>query len=560
MTIDKEKYYECLRKDKELILDVETEEFSNQDNYQNDKGKTELLEQMVLGYNSEQVMIHLQRYSPEEIGGQTALRGFYYQFLVAIEYLVDVLNNHWDYLALEFHDDIVVGKEDMVRFIQVKTSKRMVENVTNTELYRRKVLKRIDKKSNNSWVDKLLSNSRLFQGLPITIQFELVTNFSMMNTDNVNIDIYHKSNFSKEIQDNDYLYKQLSETCFDKNGEEICYEDLCGLSLKEMLGNLRIITKSQLSDYIHVVCNKLSESIGLLVRKENIDMIIGEMCLMCINPEDPTVLFIDKAKAEEIRLKLVTMASNPSQEVLSHFDFNIGVREAIQTIRDELASTGINREYMSQLEDELYKLLAYLTEEWAGKGKTKMELLSRYLDGKRYSFSFIDMNTFEQARRMIELIKSILLLNLIFSVNFSDEYESILVKQVSSLAATPKHLTLLGLKTSDNLNSGLQKLATIIEKNTTIKEKIQMLINPPLAVLQGEFDDDDFQTKININLKELLKPKIDAFPDESKISEVTEELSVIPGNKILKAFRKVNQSSNIEEFKLSVQQRWDQIL
>ena len=57
-----------------------------------------------------------------ERGGGIALSGFYNQFIVTIEYIIGLLKGEWDFVLMEYHDDIIVGKENKVRFIQVKTS------------------------------------------------------------------------------------------------------------------------------------------------------------------------------------------------------------------------------------------------------------------------------------------------------------------------------------------------------------------------------------------------------------------------------------------------------
>lgn len=67
-----------------------------------------------------------------EDGGRHALFGFYYQFLVAIDYIVELAEGKWNFMAFEIHDDIVLCKEDgeqsFVRFVQVKTSNSPVQS------------------------------------------------------------------------------------------------------------------------------------------------------------------------------------------------------------------------------------------------------------------------------------------------------------------------------------------------------------------------------------------------------------------------------------------------
>lgn len=73
-----------------------------------------------------------------EDGGRNALFGFYYQFLVAIDYLVELIEGKWDFMSFEIHDDIILCKEGTdqpcVRFVQVKTSKHPSLSYSSTEL------------------------------------------------------------------------------------------------------------------------------------------------------------------------------------------------------------------------------------------------------------------------------------------------------------------------------------------------------------------------------------------------------------------------------------------
>ena len=45
-----------------------------------------------------------------EKGGLIAITGFYYQMLVVIEYIIEMIDGKWDYVGIELHDDIVVIK------------------------------------------------------------------------------------------------------------------------------------------------------------------------------------------------------------------------------------------------------------------------------------------------------------------------------------------------------------------------------------------------------------------------------------------------------------------
>ncbi|WP_394531815.1 hypothetical protein C1N83_00150 [Priestia aryabhattai] len=172
-----------------------------------------------------------------DLGGLTAIRGFLYQYYVAMYYIVDMIhptsNAWWKTVIFEFLDDIALYGEETVRFIQVKTVREGGDHkITPGKLYKRSQVVKEDIEENlqeaslqglNSWVDKLFLNNYYFNTKKSSvlsneeisehykIQFELATNSSPQSLKDFQM---YSNNFSfllDDISDEDKLLKALDK-------------------------------------------------------------------------------------------------------------------------------------------------------------------------------------------------------------------------------------------------------------------------------------------------------------------------------------------------------------
>lgn len=107
-----------------------------------------------------------------DIGGLTAIRGFVYQYYVAIYYMIKMLypkskDTWWNFVIIEYFDDVTLLNETDVRFVQVKTTReKSGKLVTPSNFYQRSKPKKNEENSNisyfNSWLDKLFFNYDYF--------------------------------------------------------------------------------------------------------------------------------------------------------------------------------------------------------------------------------------------------------------------------------------------------------------------------------------------------------------------------------------------------------------
>lgn len=213
------------------------------------------LQENVVGKSSNEIAALLSNVIPEENGGIVAISGFYYQFLVAIEYIIDMLEDKWDYIFIEHLDDIVVGKGNTVRFIQVKTSNNVTMGATTSpasDLYLRSPIAGRTERKNNSWIDKLLSKAELLKRKDgYTTQFQLYSSYHITKTSGFDFDAYTgNSNYDMDIEDTDHLLLKVSGPICDKNGECYNYEIKCGEKPQELLRRFYLHTGTGLQNLV----------------------------------------------------------------------------------------------------------------------------------------------------------------------------------------------------------------------------------------------------------------------------------------------------------------------
>ncbi|MEI2394714.1 MULTISPECIES: dsDNA nuclease domain-containing protein [Paenibacillus] len=134
---------------------------------------------------------YLLHEDPDDLGGLTALRGFVYQYYVAIHYIVEMLHEEnvwWSEVIFEFLDDVALLSNEKIRFVQVKTVR---EDGQDRHLTASTLLKRDS--GLDSWLDTLFLNLPSFElrlntiptecdiAKEFGVQFEIATNASYDN-------------------------------------------------------------------------------------------------------------------------------------------------------------------------------------------------------------------------------------------------------------------------------------------------------------------------------------------------------------------------------------------
>ncbi|MCA1042237.1 dsDNA nuclease domain-containing protein [Bacillus infantis] len=494
----------------------------------------------------------LYREEPEETGGQNAMTGYYFQLLTSLYYLAEVLEGKWDFIALELHQDIIVGNQDTIRFIQVKSKvleeRVYVEKVTKINLYR-------------GWLQKLLPMARFFpKDSGKETQFELITNFLICNSDSVNMEhyLFNNSNFNLPIDDSDDLVKKVKENPSKVDGKQFNYYNECGESEAELLSRFSvtpITTNADIKDFVHTVSSKfgglVTESARLTF--EDINFLIGELFYLCTHNNEKGALFIDRTKAEEYLSILKKRVSDKLQPFFNAMSSDKIIDGVISSVHKELNHMKLNESLLDQLIGELECLRNEL-KAWARKERYALELLNRYIEAKEYSLLVVDLDDISRTTRYLELFKTLYILKLTFNkeIIFSTKFQSLLIKEIDDY-----FISTLGLDMGDTKEDGIEKLISAIIK-TPRDQQLQMIVKNHFTIFQGEYD-DEFVEGDFLRIDEFFEPQIPQFGTEEGLLEVDNEWVVLPGLRILSGMKKAKGFKNLEDYQTTLIDLWGKI-
>ncbi|SCN02044.1 dsDNA nuclease domain-containing protein [Bacillus wiedmannii] len=496
-----------------------------------------------------------------EDGGRNALFGFYYQFLIAIDYLIDIGERKWDFMAIEIHDDIVLCKENSerptVRFVQVKTSKNPTVSYSSTELCNRNQKKfgegeeKQERRINDSWLDKLFSNAEMFKDkLHIKQEFQLVTNFTFyvslpQKSETKNIRHYRMNDSFEgiEIKDDDPFYKKLREPTYDLNGMEYNYQSKAGMTVRELLEKTQISERvDYLSSFRDGIVKRIGEFLsrkikvdgGATILDEDINWLIGEMCASCAARDDKLVLFINQEKADEIIYKLLQRSkvySEKFNQVMGNKQF---IDEAFEKIICNIGSS--HPEAISDLE-EIAILTKGVINEWIDHGGDILELVSRFIMGRGELLDFhARMHKTERESSISSLTLIFMLLKVIHEdVRISVKYKAMLMKEVKTILGEEYDISFLKMGDYYVYEEIVEKLEEIISRlhMESHDDVLMMLLNQPQRIIiDGVYDSSD-EKNFNQSVIETLSfskvPEDEAFyKDGDSMSVVDYKFLMIP--------------------------------
>lgn len=512
-------------------------EYRLNNNKGTDDERDEFLNTEITSKTSSEIAAYLTSIPPNEMGGLTALSGFYYQFLVTIEYIIEMLEGKWDYVIMEGHDDVIVGKNNTIRFIQVKTSEKVKLNVTESPasaLYSRgtKTIGSTSFKRNNSWVDKLISNAELApKSEGYITEFQLYASYHFTKTNNYNFDVYtDNENYDKHITERDDLYLKMSSPAYTKDGDYYDYEERCGETINELLSRLFIRTGISLGDieiFKNNLCMKLNnylfKDIGnnITIKVKDLHMLIGELFTKCTYKDNPRVLMITGDSVENIlsgiRAKSIEEASISVEKHDSGRVINMVIEELLKEFEDFRHSGFI--------QDKLYTYKEYILS-WISNGGNIRQLLERYIDGTTRTQIYSKIGDLDRLNRLRELYCAVLLLFIGRDslIKFADN-KGILSKQCE---VTGEIFSFLSLEKKRKLSIGLEKLESILFESD-VEEQL-FLLDKELHIIIQNYNDRDFDMSMRHEFNLRRNTIVPGFGDYSKLNEVPLTANVIPGD------------------------------
>jgi len=494
---------------------------------------------------------------PEETGGLVAIGGFYYQFLVTIEYMIGIMEGIWDFVSVELHEDVIVGKDNLVRFIQVKSSKEPDRNTSQTGIYTRSIKKVEDKtyRMADSWVDKLLLKAKYFpaeQGYQT--QFELVTSFVVMPSDKANVTKYSRnSSFKTTISKEDDLFKRINENSYLDNIEQpINYKAICGENLQELLSRFCIRKKADLTsinEYVSLLSQKLSNKLeeGIGVELEDIQWLIGVLMEKCRQGVDNSILYMDRDEVEELRQELHDRAIARSSRSVDKYDTEKVINKVFYRLEKDVEGLS----FIENLSSELIIYKEHMLD-WVKEGGTIRDLINRYVDCKKISNKYQEIDDIEQLEKLSELFRCALMLILINDdlLRISKNHSSLLVKEVSK-----EYLSFLSLSGGDTLDSAVEKIRQLLVEPEKFADII--VSSPTTIFLHGKFKGHKGKAQEIIVAEQ--KPWVSEFPQNDSLKDIKFVMNFVPGGKMRQMFEDIFEFNTIEGFKDQLKQFWKEV-
>ncbi|MGE7949463.1 dsDNA nuclease domain-containing protein [Lysinibacillus sp. NPDC093688] len=521
-----------------------------------DSDREEIINQHFRNKKGEEIAEYLITTDVSETGGLTALSGFYYQFLVTIEYIIEMLKDKWDFVIMEYHDDIVVGKENKIRFVQVKSSQKIKLNVTESPasgLYRRSK-KEINKHKflqTNSWVDKLLLNAALTKKSEGYItEFQLYSSYHFLRTRDYNFDHYTDNKlFNKTVPKDDDLLKVLSEQVFNDEGKELSYLNECEESIEVLLNRFYLHTGLSLQEidkFQDHLCMELSRIIfkgygeNISIGISDLHFIIGYLFEKCTDKNNNERLIITKdiviSLLESLRGKALFQASVAVNQHDSITLINRVIGELLTNVKDFENSEIVNR--------LIYQYKEYL-ESWISNENGDIKnLFERLFDGTNKTQRYSKLTLTMKENSLLELFTLIIMLTLsnnkkvVFGKN-----ESLVTKKFEGMEVI---YAFLRMEAPKKRSVAIEKLNVII-KNASLKEQLY-LMGIDLNVILQNYNDKRFNSieSLKIYVKDSID--IEGLEDDQKLNEVPIIAKLLPGDIMKGDFYDALEEEDIEKY------------
>ncbi|HDR7709679.1 TPA: DUF4297 domain-containing protein [Bacillus cereus] len=519
--------------------------------------------------SSEEIMSYLAEIPQGEMGGITAITGFYYQFLIAIKYLIELLDEEWDYVGIELHDDIVLGKGDLIRFVQVKTSKENVREVSEVpDLYLRKSkkIKGGDEryKVNNSWVDKLLSKAEFFRSdAGYLTQFQLVASYDIIRSQKLNVDIYNNTDnpFEKDIPDTDFLLENMSKKVYNIKGEEYSYETRCGESVRDLLSRFRIKKEPSIADldyFINHLRIELSKRIFKeykgeppVISVEDLNSLIGLLCSNCLVNKEASTLLITK---EQMESNIAKIGEDCMRRAEEFWDKN-GNTLVIERVFNELIEEIKGFNLFSEIADDIYTYKEYILEWFQSEGNVR-DLINRYVEGTVRSQAYFKMTDQARENKLANLVEMAIILNKLNRriLEFA-KCKSLLTKSCGK-ENEAEIISIVGLESSDNLEKAKAKINLMMEKSDEADHLF--LIDKKVRVVLQNYTDRKFRVpkKFVVNLEALGDSVIDNALEGDSFKQVPLITTLVPGEELGVIFRECLNEEEINQLDIELCDFW----
>lgn len=519
--------------------------------------------------SKEEIADFLCRISPKEMGGITAMSGFYYQILVTIEYLIELIDGKWDFVAIELHDDIVVGKDKYIKFIQVKTSKDQAVLVTQSPangLYLRKTKESNKNKYliNSSWVDKLLSKSEYFSKSDgYQTEFELHSSYNILQAQKYNFDYYYEvCGIREKLNKNDHLLDIISKPVYDNKLNEYDYLDKTGETLEELLNRFSLKVGKKLTD-LRAYKNHLRVELGekllkningknIILSENDLNILIGHLFGKCTVSGDYLTLIITQEDLNGLLKELMErMIQGASETTTQHGNIEISSQ-----VFDVLISQLKRYPIYDYIKDDIFQYKNYIENWYLNEGGNIRDLINRYIEGTKNSEIYYELPDRVRQEKIEDFIFIMIIINLVHNdiLTFA-ECESLLSKQ--KLTDVDNIITFLSLDPSFNFSIGVEKLQDIYAK-LSLKDQLFYDSKKVKTVFQ-KYIDREFTNTQSISLKRKHEIPLQELNSGEKLNEVVKVVDVVPGELVRDEFYKLSRVENKETLLKGLKAHWENL-
>lgn len=432
-------------------------------------------------------------------GGIVAMTGFYYQMMVSVLYLGEVLQGKWDGMYLDHHQDIVLfnNSEKIVKFIQVKTKNKSYSPA--------------DIKIAKSWIPKLFITAYNIEKLTeFELRFEIVSNCFFQDTKSFNISPFYLNSDNRS----DKQIKKLVAENFDLKhiDDRDTKDSLLNQAFQNF--NMKHLPSESLENEVATSIPKILGFEQSQLSPEILNQVIGEFFKACYNPEDTTIQLIkgeslDKLKEyikKQLENSIVTAYHKSSEKILTKY---------FTKLDEDYSNSKLNPDFVSAFKSFVDEFRKNLEELLSNSSLTMMSIINMYLKYNRGIDAKLEERECEN--HFNDLLSLLLFLKISIEKNLMIEDEN---RHILSIKLD--RLLFLILGNNDDMKDSLEVIENFKDLFPMLdtSEKLRIASTQDVSIIiSGQFDNENSDQHIELKKEELdfsLNPSI----NNSKLDEI----------------------------------------
>lgn len=520
--------------------------------YNTETGKTieELIDECGKEDRIEKILIETET---DDDGGIIAMSGFYYQLLLTVDYIIQMLEGKWSKVIIDHHQDIIVYNSDTVRIIQVKTKNDTFCNVT-------------DSKAHSEWIPKLISTQKILNDplLDVKIEFELISNctFTKGIQKCQDFENYYKNTyFDSSFNDKDKsLYKHVSEKSSKYN--------LTDDEIKKGLRTFRMTSRTP-DDLKNNLYKRIAKQFNdySIANDKIINMIISFLFEKCFNPSDVSFQIVDDDSLIDLKADISAEFQKNGEKNIQQDNMVEILGDFIEVLRNDFSGKTYSDEFNKIIDSLEGEIVCFINE---STNENLITILSRYLKRIRFSSYFRMNNNIARETEFKRILNILLLIKIFLNGNIQIDNEHtglLLVNCDNDVDQKCTSFNLFGVEGDfDFLFEDVIIQFQNAFKDFSIEDQFSFINNPNFRViLSGAYDNLDTNDLEYIEVEYKEKPKVnfDVSDDESNESDTSiavtnKKIFYIEGHdeKVTNIRKMRNRYKDIDEIKENIKREF----